>query len=282
MLLVAYVTMAATTAPQTCSQAFLSVVRANDCAGPAAARARSFIVGDAVLGKVLPRSAEQLARFEERFEVTESAVRLRDDSAWVDGDLVSQRSAAVAAVVAQLRDEDAVPALRGWRDEAFAIRSSFHAPPDLLIERAAAPLFGGCSYGVFVNGYVCDGPSSTPSKIWLGRRAHTKPTWPGLLDCVAAGGIAAGALPVAAMQEECGEEAGIMPELAACAQPAGGVSYTGFNEDGWGLKQDVLFTFDLQLPASFEPTAVDGEVSVELRDGMDRAVSLDPLGLVID
>ena len=30
---------------------------------------------------------------------------------------------------------------------------------------------------------------------------------------------------------------------------------------GWGLKRDVLFSFDLQLPADFTPTAADGEMA---------------------
>ena len=83
-----------------------------------------------------------------------------------------------------------------------------------------------------------------------GRRA-TVPT-PDLLiscryDCLAAGGLAAGVLPTAAMTNECGEEAGIPAALAARAKPASCVSYTAFNEDGWGLKPDRLFCFDLEV-----------------------------------
>ena len=273
LLLSACVAVVTGLAPPTTARSLLNVVRANDCAGADAEKARAFIVGDEILGRVLPRSAEQLSRFEERFEVTETSVRLRDESAWVDGDLVSLRSAAVAACIEQLRDDDSVPSLRGWRDELLAVRRSFHSPPSLLIERAAAPLIGAGGYGVFVNGYVCDTSPTTPSAIWLGRRAPTKPTWPGLLDCIAAGGVAAGELPVAAMRKECGEEAGIPPDLAACARPAGGVSYTGFSECGWGLKQDNLYTFDLELPLGFDPTPVDGEVT---------AFSLVPVNEVVE
>ena len=62
------------------------------------------------------------------------------------------------------------------------------------------------------------------------------------------------------MRRECAEEAGIDATLAAHARPVGGVSYTGFSE-GWGLKRDVLFNFDLQLPADFAPFAADGEMA---------------------
>jgi len=240
------------------AQAFLARVQDNNSAGPVAAASRKFRVGDEVLGRVLPRTAELLARFP-LFEVTEAEVRLRDELLGT-GPTVAARSKAVAEVLAELHADGAVPMLSGWRDEPFAVRSSFFAEPALIIERAAAPLIGAPAYGVFVNGYVTGDNTQRPTAVWLGRRSLSKPTWPGLLDCVVAGGLAAGELPFGAMLKECSEEAGISPELASCARPAGGVSYTGFSQDGWGVKRDVLYTFDLRVPASFEPRAVDGEV----------------------
>ena len=53
------------------------------------------------------------------------------------------------------------------------------------------------------------------SHLWLGKRSDDKPTWPGLLDCIAAGGIAAGDAPYKAMVKECAEEAGIAADVAA-------------------------------------------------------------------
>ncbi len=53
-------------------------------------------------------------------------------------------------------------------------------------------------------------------------------------------------------QQECGEEAGIPPELAATAVAAGAVSYTALQPAG--IKRDVLFVYDLRLPAEFTPT----------------------------
>ena len=241
------------------AQSFLARVRSNDCAGEAARSARKLYVGGEVLGRVLPQPAEQLARFSSVFSVTDDAVVLRDDPAWAANDLVAARSRAVATVLSELRSEALIPELKGWRDEDFAVRTSFYGAPSLLLERAAAPLFGATAYGVFVNGFVGDS-ASTATHLWLGRRAANKPTWPGLLDCVVAGGLAAGQLPLSAMRRECAEEAGIDAALAAHARPVGGVSYTGFSE-GWGLKRDVLFNFDLQLPADFAPVAADGEMA---------------------
>jgi len=241
------------------AQQYLARVLANDRAGEAARAARKLYVGGEVLGRVLPKPAEQFARFPDVFEVSDEAIVVRDDPTWAQDDTVAARSEAVASVLEDLRSEGIVPELAGWRDESFAVRTSFYGPPSLLIERAAAPLFGATAYGVFLNGFVGDS-AATATHLWLGRRADDKPTWPGLLDCLAAGGLAAGQLPLAAMRQECAEEAGIDAALVARARPVGGVSYTGFSE-GWGLKRDVLFNFDLQLPEDFAPVAADGEMS---------------------
>jgi hypothetical protein len=60
-----------------------------------------------------------------------------------------------------------------------------------------------------------------------------------------------GLSPQANVIKECGEEASIPEELARNAQPVGAVSYEEMQE--WGLKRDVLFCYDLQLPADFVP-----------------------------
>ena len=41
----------------------------------------------------------------------------------------------------------------------------------------------------------------------------------------------------------------------------GGGCYTGFDETGWALKRDVLYTFDLRCPPDFAPRCADGEVA---------------------
>lgn len=49
----------------------------------------------------------------------------------------------------------------------------------------------GCqvpTLGVHVNGYVVNSTTGLPCAMWLGRRAMSKPTYPGLLDQIAAGG----------------------------------------------------------------------------------------------
>jgi len=249
----------------TLAERLLSRVRSNDRAGGAARHALPFLIGGRVLGRVLPPYAEALSHFPSVFLVTHSEVRLIDkDKEWNGQDYVAKRSEAVRQVLEHLRDKDTVPALRGWRNEPFAVRESLQSPPELIVERAAAVLFGVPAYGVFLNGYTCEGQTS-PTHVWIGKRVATKATWPGRLDALAAGGLAAGMLPVQAMINECAEEAGIQRDLVKGLKAVSAVGYTGFNDDMWGLKRDQLFCFDLELPPEFKPLPVDGEM-----DGFEK------------
>ena len=63
--------------------------------------------------------------------------------------------------------------------------------------------------------------------------------------------------------KECGEEAGIPPELARNAKAVGYISY--WNQSGRQLKPDIMTCFDLELPENFTPHAADGEVRVDLQ-----------------
>ena len=76
-------------------------------------------------------------------------------------------------------------------------------------------------------------------ELWVARRSASKPTWPGRLDHIVAGGQPAGMTLADNVVKECGEEAGVPPALAAAATPVGAVSYTSMQDVG--LKRDVLF-----------------------------------------
>ena len=60
------------------------------------------------------------------------------------------------------------------------------------------------------------------------------------------------------MIKECQEEASIPEALARKATPCGAVSCAFMM--GSGLKRDVLFVYDLELPPDFQPKPQDGEV----------------------
>lgn len=87
-----------------------------------------------------------------------------------------------AGVLEQLRDEGL---LTGWRSELYPVLTSFHAQPLALVERAAAVQLGIKAYGVHVNGYVV---TERGIELWVATRSRSKPTWPGRLDHIVAGG----------------------------------------------------------------------------------------------
>ena len=158
----------------------LARVLRNDVAGPTARSAVEFVVAGQTLGRVLPKAAETLAAFPDVFTLEDDRLVLGaacDGGATNEDAAVVARTQAVATVVDKLRADDTVPMLRGWRDEQFAVRPTFHSRESLTVERAAAPLFGAAAYGVFCNGFVRE--HGRPAHVWLGKRAADKPTWPG-------------------------------------------------------------------------------------------------------
>lgn len=162
------------------------------------------------------------------------------------------RTAAMAEVLAELRARNLIS---GWRDEPYAVCEDWGAAPLFEMERAAVPRFGTLGYGVHVNGFVRDGGQV---KMWVGKRAMTKPTGPGKLDQLVAGGLPAGISVMDNLVKECVEEAGIPEDIARRARPVGAISYC--TERPEGLRRDVLFNYDLELPAGFVPCNTDGEV----------------------
>jgi len=94
--------------------------------------------------------------------------------------------------------------------------------------------------------------------IWVARRSRTKPTYPGMLDNTVAGGQPSGIGLIDNVVKECGEEASIPKTLALQAKPIGIVTYCLEHRDG--LKPDMLYNFDLELPADFTPKPHDDEI----------------------
>lgn len=210
-------------------------------------------------------AVDHLERFPDVFVCDGGEVRLQQ--CLEDMKDLEERSCAVQQALLRLRDEGVIT---GWRDELYPVLTSFEAPPVLLMERAASVYFGIKAYGVHVNGYVEreDGGMD----MWVARRAKSKPTWPGRLDHIVAGGQPHGISPTDNVVKECGEEAGIAKELAEKAVPVGAVSYC--SEYSYGLKRDVLFCYDLKLPDEFVPVAVDGEVDDFCRMPVERVVDV--------
>ena len=226
-----------------------------------AAHLRPLRVGDAVAGWIDDARAERLAGFSEVFRVNGESVafipRLDNPDA---------RSAAVAAVAATLASEGALTA---WRDELYAVGPAFDAAPWFVLERAAARYFGVHTWAVHVNGVV---GGVDRASIWFARRSPGKAIAPGMLDNLVGGGIRAGTGAAETLLREAWEEAGIPPELARDARPAGTVHIRRSQPDG--LQWETIFVNDLWLPGGFVPANQDGEVVAQRLVDIDEAARL--------
>jgi isopentenyldiphosphate isomerase len=225
--------------------AFLDRIR--ECNAHDLANFRPFAVAGQRVGWVRHAFAERLAHFADTFDVVREAVRLSDRLT-----TFAARSDALEAVVRALEAEGLI---KGRRNEYYPVSTSFAATPLAKIERAAIPPFGIRAYGVHMNGYVrkADG-----IHMWIGRRARDKHTYPGMLDNTVAGGQPMGIGLLENLIKECKEEAAIPEALARQAVPVGAITYCMEAEDG--LKPDVQFCYDLELPADFTPRNTDGEI----------------------
>ncbi len=206
-----------------------------------------FVVDGCRLGRVRKPLLPRLRDFPDVFEFDADAVVLHPRHK-----TFAARSVAMERVVKALVEEKVV---RGWRGENYAVTRSFAEPPFLQIERAAIPHFGVRAFGVHLNGYV-----RKPAGIhmWIGRRAKGKHTYPGMLDQLVAGGQPIGIGLLDNVVKECGEEAAIPESLARRAVAVGAITYCMEADDG--LKPDVQFCYDLEMPADFVPRNTDGEI----------------------
>jgi isopentenyldiphosphate isomerase len=206
-----------------------------------------FVVAGARVGHVRDDLLATLAAHADVLCVDDDGVELHERFADFDA-----RTEALAGVVTALA---ASGHLLPLVSEHYPVSAEPGDPPLLALERAALPAFGVRSHGVHMNGFVrrADG-----LHMWIARRSRHKPTWPGMLDNMVAGGQPIGISVRDNLAKECHEEAGIPPELAARAVPTGAVSYRHAHPRG--LKHDVLHLFELELPHDFVPVPQDDEV----------------------
>ena len=141
------------------------------------------------------------------------------------------------------------------RGEDFDVRHAADSPVLTQLDRGALPAFGIIGQGVHLNGYVrrADG-----IHLWIARRSATKKLDPGKLDNIVGGGVSAGMTPFETLLKEAAEEAAMPATLAARATETARIAYD--MERPEGLRRDVLYCYDLELPDDFTPQAADGEV----------------------
>ena len=163
-----------------------------------------------------------------------------------------RRTAAMAFVVRSLVESGEVPRIRG---ETYPILRDWQETPLFALDRGAVPIFGVRSFGVHLNGYV---RRDDGLHLWVGRRSFDKPTAPGKLDHLVAGGQPMGLTLRENLVKEAHEEAGMEPELAARARAVNVITYRCRFTDG--QRDDVLYCYDLELPDDWRPRPLDDEV----------------------
>ncbi len=222
---------------------FLDHIRA--CNNADLSRFVPFFVAGNRIGWLRPDFASKLSAWPDVFKTGDDGVEL------AEGDFAS-RSSAIGTPLRALAEAGAIT---GWREEPYPVKSVWSDPPLLQMERAASPHFGVRAWGAHMNGFV---RSEDGLHMWVATRAKDKPTYPGMLDNMVAGGQPVGITPRDNLIKECAEEAGIPEEIAARAWPVGVISYCHESPDG--AKPDQMFCYDLELPADFTPVNTDGEI----------------------
>ncbi|KAJ2775389.1 hypothetical protein IWQ56_000092 [Coemansia nantahalensis] len=243
----------------------LDIVRRCNCVGDldqlvAAEGLYRFVVDGVLVGAASSSDVQQLCKVSDSQAnppfVVDDEQRQLTFAGWCDDR--EKRSAAVAAVLEQLRAAGAWASLAKWRSELYMVYGGGAGAEGVAfaVERAASYNFGVRTFGVHINGTTR--LESGETRMWVARRSLQKQTWPGYLDQIVAGGIGNGAGVRASVAKECGEEGGIPPELAARAICAGTIQY--FTRSELGLQPETQFVFDLELPRDFMPFPNDGEV----------------------
>jgi hypothetical protein len=204
------------------------------------------LAGNQRVGLLRRDNAEALRQFADVFAVEEHAVRL---VARCDVDTLSR---IIDRVVDVLVVERRVPK---WRNETFDVAPHWGAPPIFRLDRGAVPFFGTRAYGVHLNGYRRNGDDLY---LWVGRRSPDKKVAPDKLDNLVAGGVGNGHGLDETLLKEGDEEASIPTSITKHALPVGAVSYR--METELGIRDDVLFVYDLEMPADFLPQNRDGEI----------------------
>ena len=225
--------------------AFIDHIRA--CNAHDISRFRPLRIAGRAAGWIHDGSIATLARRPDLFLIQPHAVTLNRDLA-----TPRQRTAALEPFLRELKDEGLI---KGWRDERYPVAPRWGEAPLMSIERAAVPLFGVRAYGVHLTGFT---RRQDGLHVWVATRSRTKPTYPGMLDNTVAGGQPEGISLADNVVKECKEEASIPEALARQARPIGIVTYC--LEHNGGLKPDVLFNYDLELPEDFVPRPHDDEI----------------------
>ena len=230
-----------------------------------AARFLPLRMGVLRIGTVRRDNAELLKRFPALFRVEGSGVALL-----ATGNAQNITGVLDTAIEALAREDRVVK----WRNEMFTVNARWGEPPLFGLDRGAVSFFGVRAYGVHLNGYWRDGARL---RLWIGRRAKDKLVAPSKLDNLVAGGIGGGLSASDTLVKEAEEEASIPHSMIQRASASSAVSYK--MEVKHGLRDDVLFIYDLETPRDFVPLNRDGEIAeffpMDAREALERVRDTD-------
>ena len=213
---------------------------------------RPLLVDGALVGRVRHDIAALLSGFREAFAVDSDAVRLPEYLVGFDA-----RTAAIGAAVADLQTSGDLPPPR---HEAYPAVADWGTPPLFAVDRGAVAPLGLLAFGQHINGFV---RTDDGVDLWIGRRAADRLVEPGRLDNLVGGGVPFGLSLADNLAKEAAEESAMPVELVRRAVSVGAITYAMARPEG--LRRDVLFLYDLAVPADFVPRNTDGEVAEFLR-----------------
>ncbi len=210
-------------------------------------------------GWVRPAFARRLADWPDTFRLVGEALESQ-----LEGEVPLQQR--LARVAESLAASGELPLLL---HEPYPVTAGAREQAVVTVDRALAAPLGLRSFGQHLNGYL---QREDGIWMWIARRARDRLIFPGALDNMVAGGLPHGVGLRENLLKECEEEAGMPPELAARARPVSALSYNRVAERGF--RPDVLYCYDIELPADFEPRNTDGEVESFTLMPIDRVMRI--------
>ncbi|KAF7182716.1 hypothetical protein CNMCM7691_002377 [Aspergillus felis] len=218
---------------------------------------------DATLGYIPNTLVQSISWPNEHWTIDSGAIVLINSS----NNAASTRTRIIHDAINRMIEAGYTNILKGWRNERFPV---YGPGGDVIleIERSGSSLFGIVTSGVQMLCYVKD---AKRIRLWIAKRSMQKQTYPGMLDCTAAGALSAGESPRSAMILEATEEASIAREIIENGMRyVGSISYfhmkgssTALGSEGAStavLLPEVEYLYELQLEEGIVPQPKDSEV----------------------
>ncbi|KAG5981524.1 hypothetical protein E4U55_002855 [Claviceps digitariae] len=170
--------------------------------------------------------------------------------------LSAHANAAFQQAVDASIEQSIFPSLNGMHSEYFRVMG---ARSFVQVERFASSLFGIATRGAHLTCYA-RGAGGSPM-IWVARRSAKLLSYPGLLDSTVAGGVKADHSPLDCILAESDEEASLPSDFVAeNVRSVGAITLANTNPRSHLHHSEVLYVYDLELPADVVPRPHDGEV----------------------